>query len=222
MIFWAGILAGVCFAYFTSKMGFYQVWAMMFNIVISIYLAIFLAPVIAEAVPAATDTAYGYALILIAISIGTLMVLQGITYALFTSQFTATFPKVFNSVGSGILGFLAGLLIWSFAAFLVSTTPVSQSSFAQKIGLGGNVEQTNVSYISWWCNLVNTVAASENNKYTPQDVISGLLAGAEKKKADTGIQQSGSPKPAEPNSVEKSPADEKPRGRLRGTGIDDI
>jgi hypothetical protein len=222
MIFWAGILVGVCFAWFTSKMGFYQTWAMMFNIVISIYVAIFLAPVIADAVPAATDTAYGYALILIAVAIGTLVTLQGITYALFTGQFIATFPRVFNTVGGGILGFLAGLLVWSFAALLVSTTPVSQSAFAQKIGLGGKVEQTNVSYISWWCNLVGTVAAPRDNKCTPQEVINTLLSGSQKKKIDKGIRQREPKKLAEPNSVQKSPAGEKQRSRSRDAGLEDI
>jgi hypothetical protein len=222
MIFWAGILAGVCFAWFTSKMGFYQTWTMMFNIVISIYLAIFLTPLIIDVIPAATDTAYGYALILTAIAIGTLVVLQGITYTLFTGQFSVTFPRVFNTVGGGILGFLAGLLIWSFLALVVSTTPVSESSIAQTIGFSNKVEQTNVSYISWWCNLVNTVAASENNKHTPQDIISGLLTGAEKKKADKGIRQGEPKKPSEPNSVEKSPAGEKQRRRSRNVGIEDM
>ncbi len=118
MIFWAGILVGVCFAWFTSKMGFYQTWAMVFNIVISIYVAIFLAPVIADAVPAATDTAYGYALILIAVAIGTLVTLQGITYALFTGQFIATFPRVFNTVGGGILGFLGRISYLEFCGFI--------------------------------------------------------------------------------------------------------
>jgi xanthosine utilization system XapX-like protein len=221
MIFWVGILVGVCFAYFTSKMGFYQTWAMVFNIVISIYVAIFLTPVVADAVPAATDTAYGYALILIAITIGTLVTLQGITYALFTGQFIPTFPRVFNTVGGGILGFLAGFLVWSFAALLVSTTPVSQSAFAQKIGLGSGVEQTNVSYISWWCNLVNTIAASQDNKCTPQEVIHTLLAG-QKKKADEGVRQRESKKPAEPNSVQKRPAGEKQRSRSRNAGLEDI
>ncbi len=222
MIFWAGILVGVCFAYFTSKMGLYQTWAMVFNIVISIYLAIFLTPVIIDAIPAATDTAYGYALVLTAIAIGTLVVLQGITYTLFTGQFSVTFPRVFNTVGGGILGFLAGFLIWSFLALVVLTTPVSANSVAQTIGFSSKIEQTNVPYISWWCNLVNIVAASEDNKRAPQEFINNLLAGAEKKKADKGIRQGEPKKPAEPNSVEKSPAGEKPRRRLRGAGIEDM
>jgi hypothetical protein len=203
-------------------MGFYQTWAMVFNIVISVYLAIFLTPVIAEAIPAAADTAYGYALVSIALAIGTLVILQSITYTLFTGQFSVTFPKVFNTVGGGILGFLAGFLIWSFAAMVVSTTPVSANSFAQKIGLGSKIEQTSVSYISWWCNLVNAVAASEDNKCTPQEVISGLLAGSQKKKADKDIGQSKPKKPSEPNSEGKRPAGEKQRSRLRDVGSEDI
>jgi len=221
MIFWAGILVGACFAYFTSKIGFYQTWAMVFNIVVSIYLAIFLTPVIADAIPAATDTAYGYALILTAIAIGSLVILQGITYTLFTGQFSVTFPKVFNSVGGGILGFLAGFLVWSFLAVVVSTTPASANSVAQTIGFGRKVEQTNVPYISWWCNLVNTMTASEDSN-TPQEIINALLAGGEKKRADKGIRRGGPNKPTEPNSTQKPPAREKQRSRSRDVSIDDI
>ena len=221
MIFWAGILVGACFAYFTSKIGFYQTWAMVFNIVVSIYLAIFLTPVIADAIPAATDTAYGYALILTAIAIGSLVILQGITYTLFTGQFSVTFPKVFNSVGGGILGFLAGFLVWSFLAVVVSTTPASANSTAQTIGFGRKVEQTNVPYISWWCNLVNTMTASEDSN-TPQEIINALLAGSEKKRADKGIRRGGPNKPTEPNSTQKPPAREKQRSRSRDVSIDDI
>jgi hypothetical protein len=222
MVFWAGILVGAFLAWFTSKMGFYQVWAMVFNIVISIYVAIFLTPVIADAIPAATDTAYGYALILMAIAIGTLLTLQGITYTLFTGQFSVTFPKVLNTVGSGILGFLAGLLVWSFLAVAVSTTPVSASSFAQQLGFGRKVAQTNVPYMSWWCNLVDTVAASEDSTSTPQEVINALLAGGEKERADKGIRQGEPNKSAEPNSVQKSPPGKKQRSRSRDVGLEDI
>jgi len=220
MVFWAGILVAACFAYFTSKMGFYQTWAMVFNIVISVYVAIFLTPVIADAIPAATDTAYGYALILLAIVIGMLVTLQGITYAL-TGQFNVTFPKVFNSVGGGILGFLAGFLVWSFVAVAVSTTPVSTSSVGQTIGFGSKIEQTNVPYISWWCNLVNAIAASEDSN-APQEVINTLLAGGEKKRADKGIRRIEQNKPAEPNSVQKSPPGGKQRSRSRDVGLEDI
>jgi hypothetical protein len=220
MVFWAGILVAACFAYFTSKMGFYQTWAMVFNIVISVYVAIFLTPVIADAIPAATDTAYGYALILLAIVIGMLVTLQGITYAL-TGQFSVTFPKIFNSVGGGILGFLAGFLVWSFVAVAVSTTPVSTSNIGQTIGFGSKIEQTNVPYISWWCNLVNTIAASKDSN-APQEVINTLLAGGQKKRADKGIRRIEQNKPAEPNGAQKSSPGEKQRSRSRDVGLEDI
>jgi hypothetical protein len=44
MVFWAGILVGGLFIWFAVKIGFYEMWATLFNIVISIYIAIFLSP----------------------------------------------------------------------------------------------------------------------------------------------------------------------------------
>ena len=222
MIFWAGILVAACFAYFTSKIGFHQTWAMVFNIVISIYVAILLTPVIADAIPAATDTAYGYALILAAITIGLLVTLQGITYAL-TGQFSVTFPKVFNSVGSGILGFLAGFLVWSFIVVAVSTTPISASNIGQTIGLGKKTEQTHVSYITWWCDLVDAVAGAGDSKYaSPRKIIINLLESVEEK---TPYGASGRREPnklAEPNGPQKPPAEKEHRSRSKGIDLEDI
>ena len=148
MVFWAGILAAALFAWLAVKIGFYETWTMLFNIVVSIYLSVFLTPVVTTIVPATSGTAYGYALTLITVAAGAFLILHGVSYSFLTGRFSVRFPRPLDDVGSGLLGFLAGFLIWSFLALVISVSPVSQSAFARDIGLKSTVEQTNVPYIA--------------------------------------------------------------------------
>jgi len=175
MVFWAGILAAALFAWLSVKIGFYETWTMLFNIVISIYLSVFLTPAIISMIPAAGDTAYGNALTLITIAVGAFLILHGVSYSFLTSRFSVWFPRPLDNVGSGLLGFLAGLLVWSFLVLTTSASPISQTSFARNIGLASTVEKTNVPYIAWWCDLINTVVAAGDNKHTTRAAISRLL-----------------------------------------------
>lgn len=184
MVFWVGILAGGFFVWFAVKIGFYETWTMLFNIVISIYAAVFLTPVIIENVPAASDTSYGTALTLAAIAAGVFLILYGISYTFLTSQFSVSFPKIFDNLGAGVLGFLSGLLIWSFLVLLISTMPIAQNSFVRDIGFGPKIEQTSGPYISWWCNLVNKAVASGQGECTAQQVIGRLLEDTQDKPLD--------------------------------------
>jgi len=171
MVFWAGILAAAFFAWLAVKIGFYETWTMLFNIVISIYLSVFLTPAITTMVPAASGTAYGNALTLITVAAGAFLILHGVSYSFLTGRFSVWFPRPIDNVGSGLLGFLGGLLVWSFLALVISVSPLSQAGFAQDIGLRNSVEQTNVSYIAWWCDLVNAVVATGDGKRPTQEVI---------------------------------------------------
>ena len=202
MAFWIGILAGGAFAWFAIKRGFYETWALVFNIVISIYLAVFLGPVIANIVPAVRDTAYNNALSMLATAIGSFLILHGISYTFLTGQFTVPFPKVFDTLGTGFLGFLAGFLVWSFVSLVICITPISQNSFVKGIGFGTQFEQTNIPVICWWCNLVNSAVSSQDNEQTTEEAISGLLKGAEKKAQDKTAEKAEPNEPAAPGDVE--------------------
>ena len=98
MVFWASILARGVFAWLAIRMGFYETWTMLFNIVISIYVAIFLTPAIVDVAPAAGDTSYGNALTLAVTATGVFLVLHGISYVFLTGQFNVSFPKIFDLV----------------------------------------------------------------------------------------------------------------------------
>ncbi len=213
MVFWIGILAAAACAWFALRMGFYETWATVFNVLMAVYLAVFLTPVIAEAVPAAGDTPLGNALTLAAVAIGAFLVLHVLTYTFLTGQFSVAFPKIFDNLGSGVLGFLGGFLIWSFLALVISVTPVSQGSTAQSIGLGPKMQQTTGPYLSWWCDLINSAAAPAGSRRPAQETIGRLLEEAAKKAAES-TDPNAPARPADSNS--------KPRSKLRRPQIEDF
>ena len=202
MIFWAAILAGVISTWLAIRKGFFETMVMLFNIVISVYVSIFLTPVIIKLVPAANDTLYGNALALTVIAIGTFMALYGIAYVFLTGQFKVKFPKIFEILFTGLLGFLIGFLILSFVAFVMIVTPISQNRFVSQIGLNKNSQQANISYICMWCDLVNKVTASSGEKITCESIMDELIKSAEQKEPDEVNE------PAEPDDTKTNVTDE--------------
>ncbi|MBN1804382.1 MAG: CvpA family protein [Sedimentisphaerales bacterium] len=190
MVFWLGILSGGIFVWFAIKIGFYEIWVMLFNIVISIYVAIFLTPLVLDIVPGADDIPCCNAFALAVLGGGTFLILYGITYVFLTGQFKVAFPKLFEILFTGILGFLAGFLVLSFAAFVITITPISQNRFVKQIGFTRESQQTNISYMCVWCDLVNSIVSSDT-KITSKEAIEHLLSSAEPKtKVKTGKQTS--------------------------------
>lgn len=180
MLFWIGILISGLFAWLAIRIGFYEILVMFFNIVISIYVSIFLTPVIADFFPSANDTIFYNTFSLSIVSTGTFLILYGIAYIYLTGQFKVTFHKIFEILFAGLLGFLTGFLVFSFAALIITVTPLSQNRFISQIGFNKESQKTNISYISWWCDLVNA-AVSSDEKIKSKDVINELIKNAQKK-----------------------------------------
>lgn len=228
MVFWIGILVGALFAWLAITIGFYETWAMLFNIVISIYVGIFLRPMVADIIPAAGNMPYSNALTTAALVIACFLILHGISYIFFTSQFSVVFPRVFNTLGSGFLGFLAGFLVWSLVSFLICIMPISQNTFVKGIGFDSQSQQTNISYLRWWCDLVNTMVSSGDSEVSSEQAISELVKSVEKKaRARTvgRIKPAEPNKPAEPagpNDIENSPIEKDRLGLLPNVDVEDI
>ncbi len=159
MVFWLAILVGVLFVWLTVRMGFYETWVLLFNIILSMYVAIFLAPKVVELAPTPGGAAsYGTALSLSVLAGGCFAVLQGLSYVFLTAQFNIPFPRVFDILLSGILGFLAGFLVLSFVALVLATTPLAENKMAEGIGLGRQSQQVNISCITRCCDLIHSFA----------------------------------------------------------------
>ncbi len=206
MVFWLGILTGGLFIWFAIKIGFYEMWAMLFNLVISIYVAIFLVPVILDLIPEAGDIPCCNAFSLLVLAGGSFLILHGITYVFLTGQFKVSFPKLFDILFTGILGFLAGFLVLSFAALVITITPISQNRFVKQLGFNRNSQQANISYICWWCDLVNSIVSSPDTKITSKQAVEHLLSEAlpttpEKEAEQTTI--NASPRPEDSNADDR-------------------
>ena len=176
MVFWIGILIAAGLAYSATKLGFYHAWTMLFNILIAVYVGMRLGPVIEEFVPVAGGQ-YGRTLAVLAAGTGTFLILHGISYIFLIGQFEVTFPRGLNTLGSALLGFLAGFLMWSFAVLVVCTTPFCENAFVKEIGFDAKTfeEAKMQSYLVWWCGLVDRVVASGDSKADTEQVVRDLL-----------------------------------------------
>ncbi|MFH1371896.1 MAG: CvpA family protein [Planctomycetota bacterium] len=175
MVFWTGILVAAVFAYSAIKLGFYQAWTILVNIVIAVYIGIRLGPAIEEFVPAGGQ--YYRTLAVLATGVGAFLILQGIAYVFLIGQFSVTFPRGVNMLGSGLAGFLAGFLVWSFAAIVIGTTPLSENTFIKDIGFESkNLEEAKVQpYLVWWCNFVDKLVVSGDNQTSVEQTVKDLL-----------------------------------------------
>jgi Colicin V production protein len=203
MVFWIGIFAAVLFAYSAIKLGFYHAWTMLFNLVIAVYVAVRISPMIEEYLPVAMAGQYGKTMALLATWLVTFLILHGIAYVLLIGQFEVTFPRVFNTLGSGILGFLAGFLIWSFGTLLVCTTPFSQQQYVKELGFETKTfqEAKMQPYLVWWCNFLDKIVASGESPVSAEQTIKELLI--KPAKSAPVKAKSGTASIADPNDTNK-------------------
>jgi hypothetical protein len=199
MIFWVCILVGGLFTWLAIRIGFFESLALLFNIVISIYVAIFLTPVLMEKFSAAGEMSCGHALALASVATGTFLILYGITYVFLTGQFKVSFPGVFEIIFAGLLGFLTGFLVSSFAALIITASPLSRNSLISKIGFNKVSLRDNISYICWYCDSVNRIVSLPDNDVTSGQIIDQLLENARRKEPDTANSQAELNLSGEPN-----------------------
>ncbi len=212
MAFWIGILVAVFFAYSAIKLGFYHAWTMLFNLVIAVYVAVRVSPMVEEFLPAAMGGEYSKTMALLATGLVTFLILHGISYTLLIGQFEVSFPRVVNILGSGILGFLAGFLIWSFGTLVVCTTPFCQHQYVKEIGFETKTfqEAKMEPYLVWWCSFLDKMVASGESPVSAEQAIKELLVKPvkhtpAKTKTETASIQSVDPndpnKPYDPNRL---------------------
>ena len=151
MLFWIAISVGIVVSYMATRIGFYETLIYSFNLSVSVYLAVFLMPYVVTHVPAAIEIDAGLPLTLAGLAVGSFILLHGISYLLFTGQFTIAFPKAIDLPLSALIGFWAGLLIVSFLALALSITP---SPWAETI-LGQGTLKTHTATLRWSCDRIH-------------------------------------------------------------------
>jgi hypothetical protein len=176
MAFWIAILAGTLFVWLAVRIGFYETWTLLFNVVVSIYVSVFLTPILAEFAPASGETSsYHTALCLIVLAGGCFALLQGLSFVFLTGQFHIPFPRVFDVVFSGLLGFVAGFLVLSFAALVLTTTPLAGHKIVGVLGLSRQSRPANLVCVTRACDLIHFFAAADDSGDTPEAALQKLL-----------------------------------------------
>jgi len=189
MMFWIAILAGALFVWLAVRLGFYETWVLLFNTVVSIYVSVFCTPILAELVPAPGGAAsYHIALCMVALAGGCFALLQGLSYVFLTGQFHIPFPRLFDVLLSGVVGFLAGFLVLSFVALVLTTTPLAEHRIAGVFALAKQPQQAkgpqtqsialgnpNLSCLAWCCDVVHSFAGFHDAGSTTQVAVRKLL-----------------------------------------------
>jgi hypothetical protein len=189
MVFWIAILVGVLFVWLAIRMGFYETWVLFFNAVISIYLSVFLTPILIEWVPApGAAPSYHVALCMILLAGGSFAVLHGLSFIFLTSQYHIPFPRVFDSLLSGMLGFATGFLVFSFLGLVLTTTPLAENKIVGTLGLGrpsqpakdaqtrtAAFKSPNLSCLTRCCDLIHSFAGFHDPGITSQAAVQELM-----------------------------------------------
>ncbi|UCD52441.1 MAG: CvpA family protein [Phycisphaerales bacterium] len=199
MVFWAAILVGGVFVWLAVRLGFFVTWGLLFNIVVAIYVAIFLAPTVAACAPSTGRiSTYCMALSMIALAGGCFAILHGISYVFLTGQFNVSLPGIFDILLAGGLGFLAGFLVLSFVALIVTATPLAEHELVGTMGLNPEAQQSNIACIAWCCDMVHSFVGGDAEGSATEAAISKLWkkSGSAASAPDTGPGNGNEPAPS--------------------------
>jgi len=182
MIFWLGILISLVIAALAAKKGLYESWTILFNVIISVYLSITLTPVLIELLSLGNSRTIS-AIVLLASSLACFGILYGLAYIIFLSQFEVKFPKIMDSVGGGLFGFLAALLAWAFVVFVISTSPMGQNKPFSSMGLNADSAKNSktVAYMQWWTNKIDAMVGKGTEHNKTDTLVSALIDKAVKR-----------------------------------------
>jgi len=200
MVFWIGIIVGGLFVLWAVWKGFYETWVRLFNSLISIYLAVFLRPTAAVFIPSVADSPYSSAITVFLLFVAFFLILESLSYIFFTSQFDVPFPRILDYIGSGIIGFFNGLLIWSFICLLISVTPVKDKSFFAALGFGKSFQVSNIAYIEKFLDPINSFLSLKSNFTSTNKMITEFIKESEKKE----MKQEPSALTFDPNQISDS------------------
>lgn len=221
MVFWIGILVGLIFAALAGKKGFYEIWAMFFNVVISAYIAITAGPIIRTNLFEVDDAiSYAGALVTFGTFAACFIVLHSTAYILVLSQFRVKFGKLLDSGGASVLGLLAGILIWGFVVLFLCTSPLSKVKALKSMEFVAEKDGkrlANISYVVFWTEKVHRVVGTETKINTPQAIIDRLIgqvsdreqrereAEQKRKEEEFRLQREGRERESEKKKLEEKP-----------------
>jgi len=185
MVLWIAVAAGGLFAWMAVRIGFFASWIMFFNLLLAAYMGIFLGPVIIASVPATTDSPYGHALVLLSTATAALLVGYAACYACLAGRIRIEFPRVFDSLAAGVLGFLSGFLVWGFVSMSICLTPLPEEDFCRHLGFDSQSQKTNTAFVCWWCDRLHAFVSSSEVEVTSAETVELLQEEARPRAADS-------------------------------------
>jgi hypothetical protein len=219
MIFWTGIVLAFLLAAIMVKKGLYETWTLFFNIVIAVYLGLTLGPVLKNLLGIEQRSVEVF--VLFGTAVVSLTVLYLFSYIIFLSQFNVTFPKLVDSAGGGLFGFLTGFLIYSFVVFIICISPLNP--YVNKIGFNSTSIKSNIKYMKWWPDLIHHIVSTNQKRESLDQTVSSLIENADKnyQAKKVVVEPNEPPKPAQTDVVEKrpTPADLGPPPELESEDI---
>ena len=133
MLFWVAVIGGVAVSYVALKKGFFSIWAVFFNTLISVYLGVMLLGMIAAVIPNGGTTAYYYScsLCMLAVAVIAFVFLQVIASNYFSGGFAVSFPVIFNNIVAATLGFITGYVATCFVLLVIGIMPFSAHRYVR-------------------------------------------------------------------------------------------
>ena len=173
MIGIAAIAMGVVFAVCGYRWGFYTIWAMLFNLLISIYLSVMLSPTVMGFMPTLFPASarqsdgnfwYVYAAIVAGVALVSFLILQITAMTYFTGTFNISLPKLMENLGAIFIGFVAGYVLWGFICFLVLIMPISKGGplLLKSFTTDPQSKEISMPTISKVTNTINAVSLQPN------------------------------------------------------------
>lgn len=167
IVFWLAIIAGLIGAFFgIKKRSFYAIWAILFNLMISIYVSVMVArPIISLLERSAAGYGYHLAISILLTTAVIFALLQIIAVSFFTS-YDLQFPKICDTAGSAVLGFIIAFLTCSYIFCIICIMPVSKTNFMSWLnGPQGPPNSTAVVSVSTTCDIIAKVSLQRYDEY---------------------------------------------------------
>ena len=133
MLFWVAVIGGVAVAYVALKKGFFPIWAVFFNTLISVYLGVMLLGVIAAVIPNSRTLGYFYScsMCMLAVAAIVFALLQVIASNYFSSGFAVSFPVIFDKIAAVTLGFITGYVATCFVLLVIGIMPFTAHRYVR-------------------------------------------------------------------------------------------
>lgn len=175
MILVLAILVGVVFAVIGTRKGFFPMWLVLFNILISIYVGVMLSPTLVAIRPDMEQEPYYLAAFIAVTSVMIFIVLGTIAISFFGELGECFCPKIFDTAGAAALGFLAGFCVLSFVYFIVCITPFSEKPFMKGVCGDGLSAPAGVKPVVKACAFVSSISLQPHYRSPECDVVDCLV-----------------------------------------------